>query len=244
MRYLITLLIVCSITYSKNINIAAAANVAYAIKSVINTYKKEHQNINISLNIGSSGKLSAQILQNAPYDIFLSANREYPQKLFEKKFGIENPKVYVKGLLALFTNKNIDISSGLDSLLNPKISKIAIANDKTAPYGVATKEALSKRDLYKRLKDKFIFGESIGQTLIFTQKAADVGVVAKSLLYSKELSKYKEGKEFTEINKSLYKPIEQSALLLSNDKDAKDFYDFLFSPKAKEIFKNYGYIVE
>jgi len=244
LKFIILLFAILNLLSAQNIRVAVAANVSYAIKDVISAYKKENKNSNISITVGSSGKLATQILNGAPYDIFLSANTSYPKKLYEKKVSNVPPKVYVKGLLALFTTKDFNISKGLDSLTNPKIKKIAIANYKTAPYGEAAKEALEKLNLYNKLKPKFIYGESIGQTLIFTLKAADVGIVAKSLLYSKELSKYKEGVNFVEIKPTLYNPIKQAALLISNSKEATNFYNFLFSKEAKDIFRKYGYIVD
>jgi len=244
MKFILLLLFLINIIYAQNLKIAVAANVSYAMEDLIKTYKKSHNNSNISVSVGSSGKLAAQILHGAPYDIFLSANTTYPQNLFKKGVSNMPPKVYVKGVLAIFTTKDINITNGLLSLTNPNIKKIAIANDKTAPYGVAAKEALINAKLYKKLKPKFVYGESIGQTLIFTLKAADVGIVAKSLLYSNKMSKFKEGKDYIEVKSSLYNPIEQAALLLSNSKEANSFYNFLFSKEAKEIFKRYGYIVE
>ena len=241
MKFFLLFLPILTIIYAQNVKLAVAANVSYVIDDLIKEYKKEHNLTKITLSIGSSGKLAAQILNGAPYDIFLSANKEYPQRLYEKGVSKVPPKVYAKGRLVLFSTKDIDISSGLDSLLNKDIKKVAIANDKTAPYGKATKEALIKKGLYEKLKPKFIYGESIGQTLIFTLKAADAGVVAKSLLYSKKMQKYKN---FVDINSSLYTPIEQASLLINQTKEAKEFYNFLFSKEAKEIFKRYGYIVE
>jgi molybdate transport system substrate-binding protein len=243
MKFLFLFLLLFNTIFAQNLKIAVSANVSYAIDDLIKAYK-EKNSTNIEVTIGSSGKLSAQILNGAPYDIFLSANTSYPQKLYQKGISKIAPKVYVKGVLVLFSTKKIDLKDGLNTLTKNSIKKIAIANDKTAPYGKATKEALLKKNLYYKLKPKFIYGQSIGQTLIFTLKAADVGIVAKSLLYSKELSKYKEGVDFVQIDSSLYTPIKQGALLIGTSKEAKDFYNFLFSKEAKVIFKKYGYIVE
>ncbi len=243
MRFIALLTIFLNIIYPQNIRVAVAANVANAVDDLKREFSKNHKNIKVFVSVGSSGKLSAQIMHGAPYDIFLSANSSYPKELFKNGIGESEPKVYAKGVLALFTAKGLDISKGLNALQSPKISKIAIANAKTAPYGEAAKEALESAKLYSKLKSKFIYGESIGQTLIFTLKAADVGIVAKSLLYSKEMSKYKEGRDFVEVDNSFYKPIEQSALLVGKSIEAKEFYNFLFSKEAKDIFKRYGYIV-
>ena len=230
--------------FAKEINIAVAANASYAIDEIIKLYKKNH-NIDIKTTVGSSGKLATQILHNAPYDIFLSANMDYPNKLY-KSGKASAPKVYAKGLLALFTTRDdVNISRGLKVLLDNKIKKISIANDKTAPYGKATKEVLIKAGLYDKLMDKFIYSESIGGALMYTLRAADIGFVAKSTLLSKKLSQYKEGKNWIEVDKNLYSPILQGAVLVNrSSKDARDFYNFLFSKEAKEIFKSFGYEVK
>jgi molybdate transport system substrate-binding protein len=244
MKFLLIFIFLINIIYAQNLKIAVAANVSSAMKDLVKAYKISNSKTNITVTIGSSGKLAAQILHGAPYDIFLSANTKYPLNLYKKGVSKVAPKVYAKGTLALFTTKGVDISNALESLTNENIKKIAIANYKTAPYGQAAKEALTSAKLYAKLMPKFVYGESIGQTFIFTLKATDVGIVAKSLLLSKEMAKYKEGKDFIEIDSSLYNPIEQGAILISNTKEAQNFYTFLFSKEAKDIFKHYGYIVK
>jgi len=227
-----------------NIKIAVAANVSYAIEDLIKDFNKNHPNIKVETIIGSSGKLSAQILHGAPYDIFMSADMNYPNNLYKLKKAIAKPKIYAQGSLALFTTKDINLSKGLNTLLNDKIKKIAIANDKTAPYGIATKEALTNAKLYNKLKSKYIFGESIGQTLTYTLKAADIGIVAQSNLYSKKLANYKKGKNWVQIDPKLYTPTKQGIIIIKreqNSTDAKEFYNYILSPQAKVIFKQYGY---
>ena len=243
MKSIILLFAIFSLISAKDIRVAVAANVSYAMQDIIKAYKMKDNSTKITTTIGSSGKLAAQILNGAPYDIFLSANQKYPQNLYEKNITKEPPKVYVKGQLVLFSTKDLNISKSLELLESKKVKKIAVANPKTAPYGVATKEALINAKIYKKIEPKFVYGESIGQTLIFTLKAADIGIVAKSQLYSKPMSKYKEGKDFIDINSSLYTPTKQAALLLSNKDKAREFYNFLFSKEAKDIFRKYGYIV-
>ena len=227
---------------AKTINIAVAANASSVIDELISYYKQEHKEISFNKFIGSSGKLSAQIINGAPYDIFLSANKEYPNNLEKRGLGVEKPKIYAKGTLAIFSIKDYNIS--LNTLSSSQIEKIAIANPKTAPYGEAAKEALQKANLYTKLKPKFIYGQSIGQTLTFTLKAADIGLVAKSQLFSNDLLKYKEGKNWIELDKSLYKPISQAMILLNKDVEVEKFYNFLSSKEAKNIFKKFGYIEE
>ena len=231
--------------HATTLNIAVAANVSYAIKPIVSAFESKHKDIKIQPVLGSSGKLTTQIMHNAPYTLFMSADLSYPQKLYKEGFALSAPRVYAKGKLVILSKKPRDFSKGLALLKEKKIRKIAVANPKTAPYGRATKDALSKVGLYKKLHKKFVFGESIGQTFIYTMRATDIGIVAKSLLFSDKLKNLQVGKNYIEIDPTLYTPISQGVVLLKKaDANTKLFYKFLFSKEAKEIFEHYGYGVD
>ena len=244
MKLFALLLFISSFLNAGSINIAVAANVSYAIPELTAVFTKTHPDIDVKIILGSSGKLTAQISHGAPYGIFLSANMLYPQSLYEKKIATTKPKVYAKGQLAYLSHKSRDFSLGLELLKQKNISKIAIANPKTAPYGKATKEAMINAGVYNAVKAKLIYGESISQTLFFTSKAADIGIIAKSALFSKKMAQYKEDVHWKTLDSSLYTPIEQGIVLLKyadNNKDYKLFYEFILSKEAKNIFIKYGY---
>ncbi len=231
---------------ASTIHLAIAANVSYAIQDLKKEFLKQYPEVKVEVTLGGSGHLSAQILRGAPYDLFLSANMKYPQFLYEKSLAISKPKVYANGLLALFSVKKRDLSKSLTLLKQKDIKKIAIANPKTAPYGAAAVEALKNLHIYKDIKSKFIYAHSIAQTLSYSLKAADVGIVAISALYSDKLRKFQTPQHFMQIDQKLYTPIKQGVVLLKhakNNDDAKYFLSFLESKKAKQIFKEYGYIV-
>ena len=231
---------------ASTINVALASNVTYAFDKLVLKFNETNPNIKINKTISSSGKLTSQIVASAPYDMFLSANMKYVNYLYEKKLCITKPIVYAKGTLSLLSTKKRDFSKGLEILNSPKIRRIAIANDKTAPYGYATKELLEKLKLYTKLKSKFIFGESIGQTLFYTLSAVDIGFVATSSLKSKKLKHLKQNINYIKVPLKLYSPINQGLVILNKAKgnnDVKKFYDFLQSKSAKKIFKEFGYIL-
>ncbi|SFV60947.1 Molybdenum ABC transporter, periplasmic molybdenum-binding protein ModA (TC 3.A.1.8.1) [hydrothermal vent metagenome] len=231
---------------AQKITIAVSANVAYAISPLKEAFKRLHPNIKVIEIVGSSGKLTAQIRHSAPYDLFLSANMEYPNSLYKEGFAINKPWIYAQGALAILSSKPRNYCAELFILKDPSIDKIAIANPKTAPYGIATVEALKNAKLYKKLKQQFVYGESISQTLIYATGVADIGIVAKSALFSPKLSQYKEAIHWHEINTTLYTPIDQGMVILKRAKDkkaVKAFYDFMKSPKAQEILKAYGYSI-
>ena len=236
-------ILVTIFSWSGVVRVATSANVSYAMDSLIEKFQASHPKTRVQKIVSSSGKLTAQIIHKAPFDIFLSANMSYPKRLF--KMGISSqPKVYAKGLLAIFSKKKRDFSKGLELLKSDSIKKIAVANPKLAPYGKASIEALKSAKIYSQVKPKVIFGDSISQTLSYALKIADIGIVAKSLLLSPKMSKFKEGKNWQEVDKNLYTPIKQGAVLINPSKEAKAFFDFLFSKDAKEILSNYGYLVD
>ncbi len=247
-RHFFLLLFSC-VTFlsASEVNVAAAANLTYALKELKTAFLQTHPQAHLRFTISGSGKLATQISRGAPYDIFLSANTAYVQKLYDGGKTLQKPRVYAKGALVMLSVKERDFSKGLALLKDDTVYKIAIANPKTAPYGKASVEALKNSGLYEALKPKFVYAESISQTLLYTLKAADVGLIAKSALFAPTLRRFKEGKNYIEIDSKLYTPIAQGAALLhhaKNNASAQAFYAFLFSAKAKKIFENYGYKVE
>ena len=243
---LVMLMLNLSILFAGQIRVAMAANVSYASKALIETFHALHPEISVQVILGSSGKLTAQIKHGAPFDLFMSADMQYPKRLYDDGLAVEKPVVYAKGTLALFSLKKRDYSSKIFVLQNPDIHKIAIANPKTAPYGRAAKEALKNAKLYQNLKGKFVYGESISQTVAYASTAADIGIIATSALYAPQMQAYKESIHWMVIDTSHYEPIEQGMIILKNAADKREatyFYEFMLSPKAKEILKRYGYKV-
>lgn len=225
------------------IKLAVAANVSYAINDLIKEFNKSYPDTKVKVTLGSSGKLTAQISNGAPFDIFMSANMKYPETLYDNKKAITKPIVYALGSLALISSKKHDLSKGIDILKDKSIKRIAVANPKTAPYGKAALEAFKNAGIYEDIKDKFVYGESISQTLTYAVTATDIGVIAKSSLYSSRLAMFKEGSNWTEINPKLYTPIKQGVVMLKTSKEIKSFYEFILGDKAKKIFEQYGYLL-
>ena len=245
--FLLLIFVLQSMLFAKEINIAVAANVSYAIEALKSAFKQEHPEVDVRVTLGSSGKLTAQIKHGAPYGLFMSANMRYPQALYDDNLTLTKPTVYAQGALALFSVREQNLSRGLTLLTDESIERIAIANPKTAPYGIATAEALKQQGLYDQLEAKFVFGESISQTLFYTVTATDAGIIAKSSLYSDKMQDYKEGKNWTAIDTTLYSPIEQGMVILKYGEDEPAyelFYDFMLSTKAQKILKAYGYSVK
>jgi molybdate transport system substrate-binding protein len=246
-KYLFAFLVSLSILTASEITIAVAANVSYAIDELKAEFSKTNPDTKVQVTLGSSGKLTAQIKNGAPYGLFMSANMKYPQALYDDKIALTKPIVYAQGALAYLSVKKQDFSKGITLLEDDKIVKIAIANPKTAPYGKATAEALKNANIYDTVKSKFVYGESISQTISYAVMAADIGLIAKSSLYSPKMSQYAENVNWSPVDPSLYTPIQQGIVLLEyseGNKAYRAFYDFILSDEAKKIFKKYGYSVE
>ncbi|MGY5354027.1 molybdate ABC transporter substrate-binding protein [Wenyingzhuangia sp. IMCC45467] len=224
--------------------IATAANMQFAMKEIAKKFYQE-KGIKCEIVISSSGKLTAQIKEGAPYDVFVAANMKYPKEVYKSGFTHTKPRVYAFGKLVLWSmDKNVHPS--LDEFTNPKINHIALANPDTAPYGYASVEVLKNINIYNQIKDKLVYGESISQTNQFiTLQSAEIGFTAMSVVLSPEM----KGKgNWIEINKINYTPIKQGVVVIKHKNKinplAMTFYDFLFSNMAQKILQDYGYDVQ
>jgi len=229
--------------YASDITVAGAANVQFTLDDLKVEFTKE-TGIGVKTVIGSSGKLTAQIENGAPFDVFLSADMKYPSKLFKDGYSSQAPKIYADGLLVLWTIKNLDLSKGVNGLNDVGIVKIAIADPQVAPYGRQAVNALKYYKVYDQLQKELVLGESISQTNQFiTTGAADIGFTAESVVLAPHM---KDKGKWVEVDLQSYEPIAQGVIVLkygdqNHSNEAHEFYDFLFSPAAQEIFKKYGY---
>jgi molybdate transport system substrate-binding protein len=229
------------------LTVAAAANVQYVMNELVKDFGNS-TGIKTDIILNSSGKLTAQIKEGAPYDVFVSADMKYPQELYKSGFAIDSPKVYAYGSLVLWTTQTgIKPSNDLGVLTSAAVKKIAIANPATAPYGEASVEAMNYYKVYNNVKDKLVYGESISQTNQYIiSGSADIGFTAKSIVLSDEM---KNKGTWIDVDRKAYSPVKQGVVILkhgnkTNADAAKKFYDYLFSKKAKNILKKYGYMVE
>ena len=243
MRYFLFVTLLCISLFGETIRIASAANMSYAVNALIQTYTKHYPDATITVTIASSGKLASQILHGAPYSIFLSANTTYPKKLYIAKKS-SKPVIYAQGSLVLLSVQEQNFSNIAKLLTSKKIKKIAIANPHTAPYGKAAQQYLKHAHLYSKVRFKFVYGESIAQTLTYTLKVTDVGIVAKSALFAPHMHHFKEGKNWVELPSTHYAPIKQSMVLIDqNNPEAQRFFAFMQSDEAHAILTSYGYLV-
>lgn len=241
-----TLLMVGCSRPNDKVVVATAANVQFVMQELKKTFEQE-SDTRLEIVVGSSGKLTAQIREGAPFDLFVSADTRYPQEIFTNG-GAENPpKIYARGTLVLWT-RDSTVTPTLAMLTGAHVKKIALANPQTAPYGTAAVQVLQKAGLYEQVKAKLVYGESIAQTTQYIATgAADVGFTALSIVLSPKM----KGKgRWTKLDSATYSPIDQAAILLKHSETSpkrqpsQEFYDFLYSEKARTIFRQYGYSVE
>ncbi|OCL84775.1 molybdate ABC transporter substrate-binding protein [Arcobacter porcinus] len=246
-KIILGLALLCSSIFAGTINIAVAANVSYAINDLIAEFNKTNPDTKVQVTLGSSGKFTTQIINGAPFDIFMSADMKFPETLDNQGLSSTKPVIYAQGSLAMLSSKKLDLSKGLNLLTDKNIIRVAIANPKTAPYGTASVEAFKNAKLFEKVEPKLIYAESISQAVTYALTAAEVGFIAKSSLYDEKMSQYKENIDWVSVDPSLYTPIDQGIIILNRAKDnkeAKAFYDFILGDKAKKIFVDFGYLVK
>ncbi len=233
----------CGQKDSEKLMIATAANMQFPMKELVQGFT-ERSGIECEMVISSSGILTAQIREGAPFDIFVSADMKYPQELYKDGFTLSAPAIYAYGKLVIWTLDQ-DFDPSLDQMTSDDIRHIALANPKTAPYGLAAVEVLENAGIYEKVLKKLVFGESISQASQFVVSgAAEIGFTAKSVVLSPDI---KERANWIEVNEIYYTPIAQGLVILKNGKKrinrAENFYDFMFSEKGKKILDKFGYSV-
>lgn len=224
------------------LHIATAANMQFAMDSVAKVFEAEY-GYPCQVTANSSGMLTAQIENGAPFDVFVSANMKYPNELKKKGLG-EKPEIYAFGKLVLVYPKNKPFSGVEEVLSDPGIRRIAIANKETAPYGMAATEFLQVTGLYTKYEKKLVTGESIGQVNQYLVS----GSVEAAFTSSSFLTEYGNQFRFLEIDQKYFKEISQGMQILkygrkNNPQGAEQLLEFLTSEKGKAILTHFGYRV-
>jgi molybdate transport system substrate-binding protein len=229
---------------AEEITVAAAADLQFVLKDVATRFERQTGN-KVSLIFGSSGNFFSQIQNGAPFDVFFSADLEYPKQL--EAAGLAEPNTlhqYATGKIVIWVRNDskLDLSKGLAALLDPSVNKIAIANPAHAPYGRAAMAALEYEKLSDKLKDKFVLGENVSQTAQFVESgSAEAGIIALSLAVAPAM---KEKGRYVEVPTSLYPPLQQGCIVLKSSKrkaTALAFVEFLKKPETVKLLENSGF---
>src|SRR5271157_4347339 len=236
------LLVSCAL--AQEVTVAAAADLNYALKDLAARFEQKTGN-KVTLSFGSSGNLFSQIQSGAPFDLFFSADEQYPQKLVAA--GLMDPaslRNYAVGHLVLWAPNATGLDPQtlkMDLLLQPSVKRIAIANPQHAPYGRAAMAAIEHFGLKEKVASKLVFGESVSQAAQFVQSGnAQAGLFALSL--AKSPSMQSAGK-FWELPSEAYPELRQAVVIVSASKQKKAataFLDFVLSPEGVAVFRQFG----
>ena len=219
---------------AEEITVAAASDLQFALREIAQNYEKKTGNT-VRLTFGSSGALSAQIQNGAPFDLFFSADASYPQALV--KNGSADGKTlvrYARGLLVLWVENGQPLGGtiggivrpDLNSLTAPGIKKIAIANPQHAPYGRAAVESLKKAGIYEKVAEKLVMGENVSQAAQFAESGnAQAALLPLSL--AQAATSLKERGRYVSVPPDLYAPIIQAAVVTKQARNAAAAQGFL-----------------
>ena len=231
---------------AQELRVAAAADLQFVFQEVSARFQKETGHT-VELTFGSSGNFFSQIQNGAPFDVFFSADVDYPAKL--EAAGLVEPGTlshYATGQIALWARKGspIDIDQGLRTLTDASVRKISIANPEHAPYGRAAVAALRHEKLYERVRDRLVLGENIAQAAQFVQSGnADIGILALSLVLAPPL---KSQGTYYKIPASFYPAIDQAVVILKSSKQkdtARQFLRFLKQQEIADFMRSNGLTV-
>jgi len=231
----------------RELRVAAAADLKFALDAVFAATAATMHGIRPAITYGSSGSFYAQIENGAPFDLFLSADAEYPRRLAAKGLADGELFLYAFGRIALWVpaSSKLDLRAlGLRALLDPSVRKVAIANPRHAPYGRAAEAAMTSLGIYDGVKRKLVLGENVAQAAQFVQSgAANAGVIALSLALAPQM---RASGRYVEIPLGSYPRMEQGGIVLRGAREpdaARALRDTLLGPRGRDVLKEYGFFL-
>jgi molybdate transport system substrate-binding protein len=228
-------------TETNTILVAAAADLQNAFTELAQIYEAE-TGTRVVMTFGSTGQLTQQIENGAPYDLFAAANVAYIDRLNAQGLVVpESIALYARGRIVLAVNRKSGVGAvRLEDLRSPEIGYIAIANPAHAPYGVAAREALQSSGLWEDVQDRLVLGENVRQALQYVQSGdAEVGIIALSIADSPEIA-------YSLLEDNLHEPLDQALAVVASSKNAakaSDFARFINSPRGRPVMYQYGFVL-
>lgn len=234
------------LTVAGEVTLGVAANFTDTTRDLIKRFEADTGH-RVLASFGSTGKLYAQIRNGAPFDVFMAADARRPQLIEQAGAGVAGSRfTYARGKLALWSPAAGAFSNGENYLENQPFARLAMANPKTAPYGLAARQVLAHLGLWQPLQPKLVRGDSIAQAFQFVVSGnAQAGFVARSqvIAWEADLAPSERG-SLWEIPQRLYQPIDQQVILLergAGNDAARSWMAFLQSETAMAIIRDYGY---
>lgn len=244
-RWILLSLFVCVVSAdAQALRIAAAADLQFAMNELSGRYVKATGQ-KVAVSYGSSGTFRTQIENGAPFDLFFSADLQYPKLLISSGLAdADTLYVYAYGRLVLWSpaGANLQLAKhGFSALQDSRVTKIAIANPEHAPYGRAAVAALKKAGVYDAVKSKLVYGENISQAAQFAQSgSAQIGMLALALTYADSM----KGGESWDVPADFYPALEQAAVVVhasANKRAAQAFLDYVKGAEGRQILEKYGF---
>ena len=230
------------------VSVAAASDLRYAMEDLVATFEALDPDQSVAVTYGSSGNFFAQISQGAPFDVYFSADIDYPRALEEAGLAApDTTRLYAEGRIVTWVRdaSPIDIVGlGVSAVLDPAVGRVAIANPEHAPYGRAAQSALEAAGVWEEVQPRIVLGENISQAAQFVESgAADIGILALSLAIAPPLCH--EGR-YALVPQELHPPIDQGAVVLAAAADpaaATAFLGFVLGPTGREVLDRYGFLL-
>jgi molybdate transport system substrate-binding protein len=232
------------LAHAEKFTIAAASDLRFALDDIAEVYRERHPDHRFEIIYGSSGKMTTQIMNGAPYDVFFSADIAFPERLKEAGFAATEPEVYAIGRIVIWSN-TLDASElRLEDLpADPRIRRIAIAQPSHAPYGLRAQEAMESVGVWEAVQPRLVFGENIAHTAQMVESgAANVGIIALSLAKFPSLAMHPHYL----IDDGLHEPLTQAYIVTKragNNQAARTFARHMETEEAHEIMERYGFVM-
>jgi molybdate transport system substrate-binding protein len=241
--FLLLLLTATTLHAAEPMRIAAASDLRYALDDILDVYRKAHPSSRVEVVYGSSGKLTTQIINGAPFDVFFAADIAFPQKLEQQGLTETPPAVYAVGRIVIWSNTVDAERLTLADLAGDSITRIAIAQPAHAPYGMRAREAMQAAGVWDSVQDKLVFGENIAHAAQMVESgAAQVGIIALSLARFPALAMH--GHHL--IDDALHAPLTQGFVVTRHGRDkpqAATFAAFMATDTAHAIMARYGFVL-
>lgn len=228
------------------VRVAAASDLKFALDSLVVAFEQNHPEVDVSVSYGSSGQFYAQLQNKAPFDLYLSADMEYPQKLLADGRAMEGTAFrYAVGRIAVWVPETspLDLDGrGIEALADPSVEQIAIANPRHAPYGRAAEAALKSLGMYSRVEERIVLGENVAQTAQLVESgAADAGIIALSLALAPQM---RRSGRYWVVPLDAYPRMEQGGVVLPWARDleaTKQLRAFMMDERGRSILEQYGF---
>jgi molybdate transport system substrate-binding protein len=228
------------------VRVAAASDLRFTMDEIVEAFRRERPAVDVLVTYGSSGNFYAQLSNRAPFDIFFSADVDYPRRLIRQGLALADSEfLYGVGRLVVWVPRKSPIEVeklGMQALLSPSVRRIAIANPRHAPYGRAAEAAMKSLGVFDPVKDRLVLGDSVMQTAQFVDSGgAEVGIISHSLALAPAL---RDKGRFWEVPIDSYPRQEQGGVILSWAKDrpaAEALRDFVLSEGSRAILRRHGF---